>query len=77
MHAQANMYEYLPKEVVREGLSLLFLDGCTQVTMLAVLHDNTNSLLRDETVIVANDEMTIDFCHDLDLLHCLERCMLW
>ena len=67
VHTEANMNEYFPEEVVREELAFLFLYRGVEVTMLAMFHDDTNGLLSNKTVIVTNDEMTINLCHDLNL----------
>ena len=44
--------------------------------MLTVLHDDTDCLLRDERVIIANDEVAINLSHDGDLLHGFVRGLL-
>ena len=70
------MYEHFPQEVVWEVLPLLFLDGMTQVTMLAVLHNDADGLFGDEGVVVADHEVAVDLSHDGYLFHRFHRCML-
>lgn len=70
------MNEDLPQEVVCKELSVLLLNRHAEVTMLTVLHDNADGLLRNKTVVVAHDEVAVDLRHYRDLLHCLERCTL-
>ena len=77
VHTQANMDKDFPQEIVREELPFLLFDGRTEVSMLAMLHYNTNGLLSDKTVIIANDKVTVNFHHDLYLLHSLKRCTFW
>ena len=76
VHAQTNMDEHFPKEVVGEVFPLLLLDGMTEVAVLAVLHYDANGLLRDERVVVAHHEVAVDLCHDGYLLHRFKSCML-
>lgn len=70
------MDEDLPQEVVSEELSILLLDCGTEVTMLAVLHDNADGLLCDKTVVVAYYEVAVNLRHYRNLLHRLKRCIL-
>ena len=63
------MNENFPQEVVCERLAFLLLDRIREVTILTILHHNADGLLSNERVKVADNEMTIDLRHDLDLEH--------
>ena len=44
--------------------------------MLTVLHNDTDGLLGDEGVVVADHEVAVDLGHDSYLFHRFQRCML-
>ena len=76
MHAKTDVDEYFPEEVVGEVLPLLLFDCMTQVTMLTVLHNDTDGLLCDERVVVAYHEVAVDLSHDGYLFHRFQGCVL-
>ena len=44
--------------------------------MLTVLHNDTDGLLCDEGVVVADHEVAVDLSHDRYLFHRFQSCML-
>ena len=44
--------------------------------MLTVLHNDTDGLLGDEGVVVADHEVAVDLGHDRYLFHRFQSCML-
>ena len=44
--------------------------------MLTVFHNDTDGLLGDEGVVVADHEVAVDLGHDRYLFHRFQRCML-
>ena len=57
LYPQSNMNEYLPNDVVYEGLALLllFIDIVIEITQLAVFNNYIYLLIIDETIEVSND----------------------
>ena len=57
LYPQSNMNEYLPNDVVYEGLTLLllFIDIVIEITQLAVFNNYIYLLIIDETIEVSND----------------------
>jgi hypothetical protein len=57
LYPQSNMNEYLPNDVVHEGLTLLllFIDIVIEITQLAVFNNYIYLLIIDETIEVSND----------------------
>ena len=57
LYPQSNMNEYLPNDVVHEGLALLllFIDIVIEITQLAVFNNYIYLLIIDETIEVSND----------------------
>lgn len=76
MDAETDVYEHLPEEVVRKLLTFLFLDGFLKVSILTILHDDADGLLRDKRVVITDDKVTVDLGHDLYLLHSFEGRLL-
>ena len=65
VHAEANVDEDFPEEVVGEGLAILLLDGVAEVAVLAVLHHDADRVaLRDEAVVVPDHKVRVDLSHD-------------
>ena len=73
MHTETNVDENFPKKVVSKGFAILLLDSCAKISMLTVFHDDAyRGSLSDKAIIIANDEMRIDFRHDRHFLHGVE-----
>ena len=74
MQTETNVDENLPQKAVGKRLAIFVLDGCVEITLFAILHQNADGLLSDERILVPHDEDRVDLSHNGDLLHSIKGC---